>query len=44
LNWFLTVLFSFFYFQYELNKISREKDQVAGEVLAETEAETSFSA
>ena len=28
LNWFLTALFSFFYFQYELNKISREKDQV----------------
>ena len=44
LNWFLTLFFSFFYFQYELNKISREKDQVAGEVLAEAEAETSFSA
>ena len=40
----IIMFFSFFYFQYELNKISREKDQVAGEVLAETEAETSFSA
>jgi hypothetical protein len=44
LNWFLTLFFSFFYFQYELNKISREKDQVTGEVLEEAEAETSFSA
>ena len=44
LNWLATALFSFFYFQYELNRISREKDQVADDVLEEAEAETSFSA
>ena len=44
LNWFLTLFFSFFYFQYELNKISREKDQVPEDILAEAEAETTYSA
>jgi len=44
LNWLLTALFSFFYIQYELNKISREKDQVPEDILAEAEAETTYSA
>jgi hypothetical protein len=42
LNWLLTVLFSFFYFQYELNKISRDKE-LSSESLV-PEAETSVSA
>jgi len=44
LNWLLTALFSFFYIQYELNKISREKDQIPEDILAEAEAETTYSA
>jgi hypothetical protein len=44
LYWLLTALFSFFYIQYELNKISREKDQVPEDILAEAEAETTYSA
>jgi len=44
LNWLLTALFSFFYIQYELNKISREKDQVPEDILGEAEAETTYSA
>ncbi len=36
LNWFLTVLFSFIYFQYALNKISREKQTANASVTAES--------
>ena len=42
LNWFLTLLFSFVYFQFELNKISRQKE-AAREALA-TEPQDSVTA
>jgi hypothetical protein len=42
LNWILTALFSFFYFQYELNKIYREKEMSAGRIV--TRVETSLTA
>lgn len=42
LNWLLTLLFSFFYFQYELNKISRDKELNSKNLVPE--AETSVSA
>lgn len=42
LNWFLTLLFSFFYFQYKLNKITREKELDVETLTAA--AETSVSA
>ena len=37
LNLFLTALFSFFYFQYELNKIYRDKALSEGRLVAEVE-------
>jgi len=42
LNWLLTLFFSFFYFQYELNKISRDKELSTESLVPE--AETSVSA
>jgi hypothetical protein len=37
LNWILTALFSFIYFQYELNKISRDKERRTEEIYAAPE-------
>jgi hypothetical protein len=37
LNWILTALFSFVYFQYELNKITKEKEASAEFLLVEPE-------
>jgi hypothetical protein len=42
LNWLLTLLFSFFYFQYELNKILRDKELSTESLVPD--AETSVSA
>ena len=42
LNWILTALFSFFYFQFEFNKIYREKAMSAGRL--DTGVETSLTA
>jgi hypothetical protein len=42
LNWFLTLLFSFFYFQFELNRITRKKR--AYDESHVSEAQTSVSA
>jgi hypothetical protein len=42
LNWFLTLFFSFFYFQYALNKITKEKELAAERVM--TSPNTSVSA
>ncbi len=41
LNWFLTLLFSFFYLQYKLNQISREKELNAETLTAATETSVS---
>ena len=35
LNWFLTLLFSFVYFQFELNKIARQKETAREAIAAE---------
>jgi hypothetical protein len=37
LNWLLTLFFSFIYFQYALNKISRKKELIAEGLVAEPE-------
>ncbi len=42
LNWFLTLLFSFLYFQFELNKVSREKEALTSGLAPD--AKTSVSA
>ena len=41
LNWFLTLLFSFIYFQYALNKISKEKNLATDALVAEREGSVS---
>jgi hypothetical protein len=41
LNWVLTLLFSFFYFQYELNKISREKKAYSENLTPESQPSVS---
>jgi hypothetical protein len=40
LNWFLTALFSFIYFQYELNKIYQQKTPKTERIIAGTERST----